>query len=302
MAVRYARLWPLVVLALALLFTQLEPEPTRALPWLAAWAVWTVHIGLGLMLAVLATRATARFSGLDRRGPWPRLLLGGVLGSLAFAPLALGFERVFPVPIDGAADGLLGRWEAAGGVLALLAEWLQLAPSYLITWCLLNLVPLAPALVGTEAPAPASAPVDAGPPIDADPAGDTAEPGPTPSEPEIPAADASAGEVFFSTLPVAIGRDLVRIDADLHYLQVRTALGRATVLGSLAEVEAALAHAGLRVHRSHWVAFAHLRRVSKSAKGWACELRNGDRVPISRRRLAEVRERLGSGFVIDPMG
>ena len=85
-------------------------------------------------------------------------------------------------------------------------------------------------------------------------------------------------------------------------VQVRTALGRATVLGSLAEVEAALPDAGLRVHRSHWIAFAHLRRVSKSAKGWACELRGGERVPISRRRLAEVRERLGSGFVIDPMG
>ena len=302
MAVRYARLWPLVVLALALLFTQLEPEPTRALPWFAAWAVWAAHIGLGLMLAVLATRATARFPGLDRRGPWPRLLLGGVLGSLAFAPLALGFESVFPVPTEGAADGLLDRWETAGGALAVWAEWLQLAPSYLITWCLLNLVPLAPALVGPPAPGAASAPADAAPPIDADAAADPLEPGPSPAEPAAAPADASAAEAFFSSLPAAIGRDLVRIDADLHYLQVRTALGRATVLGSLVEVEAALAQAGLRVHRSHWVAFAHLRRVSKSAKGWACELRNGDRVPISRRRLADVRERLGSGFVIDPMG
>jgi len=300
MAVRYARLWPLVVLALALLFTQLEPEPTRALPWLAAWAVWTVHIGLGLMLAVLATRATARFSGLDRRGPWPRLLLGGVLGSLAFAPLALGFERVFPVPIDGAADGLLGRWEAAGGVLALLAEWLQLAPSYLITWCLLNLVPLAPALVGTEAPAPASAPVDAGPPIDADPAGDTAEPGPTPSEPEVPAADASAGEVFFSSLPVAIGRDLVRIDADLHYLQVRTARGRAAVLATIATAERALGELGLRVHRSHWVSLRHVARLARTARGNVLILSDGSRVPVSRRRAAEVQARLGRDFVVDP--
>ena len=72
-------------------------------------------------------------------------------------------------------------------------------------------------------------------------------------------------------------------------------------LALVAEVEAALPDVGLRVHRSHWIAFAHLRRVSKSAKGWACELSGGERVPISRRRLAEVRERLGSGFVIDPM-
>ena len=301
MAVRYARLWPLVVLVLALLFTQLEPEPTRALPWFAAWAVWTAHIGIGLMLAVVATHATSRLPLMDGRGPWPRLLLGGVLGSLAFAPLALGFDRLFPVPMDGPADDLLDRWEASGGAFALLAEWLQLAPSYLISWCLLNLVPLAPALVGPAVPGSAVAPV-ASLPVGDDSAEDlAAEPRPVPKGPEPSLGGITGGDAFFARLPAAIGRDLVRIDADLHYLQVRTALGRATVLGSLAEVEAALPDAGLRVHRSHWIAFAHLRRVSKSAKGWACELRGGERVPISRRRLAEVRERLGSGFVIDPM-
>ncbi len=298
MTAHYARIWPIVVIVLALLFAQLEPEPTRALPWFAAWAVWTVHIGVGLALAILATHATARSSVLSEAPAWSRLLVGGLLGSLAFAPLALGFERLFPMPAESPPDDVLDHWEAAGGGLALVAEWLQLAPSYLVSWALLNIVPLAPTVI-REPAAPAGG--SATPPlvggndsinagiIDAAsvPAHDTPEPVASP---------------FFERLPAAIGRDLVRIDADLHYLQVRTTLGRATVLGSLAEVEAALPEAGLRVHRSHWIAFAHLRRVSKSAKGWACELRGGERIPISRRRLAEVRERLGSGFVIDPMG
>jgi hypothetical protein len=298
MTLRYARIWPLVVIVLALLFTQLEPEPTRALPWFAAWVVWTAHIGLGLALAVAATHALARVPALAAAPAWSRLLLGGLLGSLAFAPLAFGFERLLPMPPEGPPDDALDRWEAAGGVLAVVAEWLQLAPSYLVSWCLLNLVPLAPTVISESLPA-ALAPALAG---DA-PRADAVD---APGAATAPAAadrDGAAQNVdFFARLPAAIGRDLVRIDADLHYLQVRTVLGRATVLGSLGEVEAALPDAGLRVHRSHWIAFTHLRRVSKSAKGWACELRGGERVPISRRRLAEVRERLGSGFVIDPMG
>ncbi|MFO0394397.1 MAG: LytTR family DNA-binding domain-containing protein [Lysobacteraceae bacterium] len=298
MTAHYARTWPIVVIALALLFAQLEPEPTRTLPWFAAWAVWIVHIGVGLALAIVATHATARWSILSAAPAWSRLLVGGLLGSLAFAPLALGFERLFPMPVESPPDDVLDQWAEAGGGLALVAEWLQLAPSYLVSWALLNLVSLAPTVIREPSAAPAggasippeveeSDGIDAGI-VDAaiEPAHDT---------PEL------AASPFFERLPTAIGRDLVRIDADLHYLQVRTALGRATVLGSLAEVEAALPEAGLRVHRSHWIAFAHLRRVSKSAKGWACELRGGERVPISRRRLAEVRERLGSGFVIDPM-
>jgi hypothetical protein len=299
MTLRYARIWPLVVMVLALLFAQLEPEPTRALQWFAAWAVWTAHIGVGLALAIAATGATARVPALRNAPAWSRLLVGGVVGSLAFAPLALGFEALLPMPAEGPPDDALDHWESAGGVLALVAEWLQLAPSYLVSWTLLNLVPLAPTLISAptlDARVATDRPEDVG----------RVEPSATASATNVDASGITAdgtevSAAFFLRLPAAIGRDLVRIDADLHYLQVRTALGRATVLGTLAEVEAALPDAGLRVHRSHWVAFAHLRRVSKSAKGWACELRGGERVPISRRRIAEVRERLGSGFVIDPM-
>ena len=295
MTAHYARTWPIVVIALALLFAQLEPEPTRTLPWFAAWAVWIVHIGVGLALAIVATHATARWSILSAAPAWSRLLVGGLLGSLAFAPLALGFERLFPMPVESPPDDVLDHWAEAGGGLPLVAEWLQLAPSYLVSWALLNLVPLAPTVIREPSAAPAGG--ASIPPVVEEVEEVDAGNGDAPITP-TPEPLASS---FFERLPTAIGRDLVRIDADLHYLQVRTALGRATVLGSLAEVEAALPEAGLRVHRSHWIAFAHLRRVSKSAKGWACELRGGERVPISRRRLAEVRERLGSGFVIDPM-
>jgi hypothetical protein len=99
--------------------------------------------------------------------------------------------------------------------------------------------------------------------------------------------------------PPALGDEVLSVRADLHYLHVSTALGRATVLGTLAAVEAHFGEAGLRIHRSHWVARRAIRRVASGANGWRCELHDGQRLPISRRRVAEVRALLGRDFVLE---
>jgi DNA-binding LytR/AlgR family response regulator len=91
----------------------------------------------------------------------------------------------------------------------------------------------------------------------------------------------------------------VSIQADLHYLHVRTTRGRATILASMSAAETALGELGLRVHRSHWIALAHVARVARTARGTILILSDGARVPVSRRRSAEVQARLGRDFVID---
>jgi DNA-binding LytR/AlgR family response regulator len=100
---------------------------------------------------------------------------------------------------------------------------------------------------------------------------------------------------------LGLGDEVLRVTADLHYLHVSTVLGRATVLGSLAAVEAHFGASGLRIHRSHWVARRSIRRVARTAGGWQCELQDGQRLPISRRRVAEVRALLGSDFVLEAL-
>lgn len=113
------------------------------------------------------------------------------------------------------------------------------------------------------------------------------------------AGRADAFEGLLDRLPLAIGRQLVSISSDLHYLQVVTRRGRATVLGSLAEAEAELGARGLRIHRSHWVALDAVRRLRRNAQGWRCELHDGRALPVSRRRAAEIKQRLGKDFVIE---
>jgi hypothetical protein len=274
---------------LALLFAVLQPPTTQPLPFWQAWLHWWLHVSLGLALAVAAATALGRHRGAASM-PLPVFLLtSGALGVVAFAPLALALESWLPQAAEADAPDRLDRWEAAGGAWAVLAEGLQLAPSYLASWFLLN---AGPVLAGRAAPAYASALADE--PATASAAPATGVPVETTGEPAGDRVRASP----LDRLPPAIGRDLVSISADLHYLHVVTTRGRATLLGSLSHVEADLADHGVRLHRAHWVALAQVRRLVKSERGWRCELRDGRRLPVSRRRVGDVRARLGKDFVV----
>lgn len=296
----------IVVLGLTALFTMLDPPPSAALSWPAKAIFWLLHIGVGMLMAVMATAGLARCFPEHR--PYRAailILLGGLLGSLCFAPVSLAIESLWPGETSAEEpDDWLDLWEQRGGAWALLAEWLSLLPPYLSSWLLIHALPL-----GSQWARPAERPESMPPPpespavrerSEARPETPAAEPAPastpTPTATAFPAGNARD---FLAALPPAIGQDLVAIQADLHYLQVRTTRGRAMVLASLGTAEQALADRGLRVHRSHWVALAHIRRLARSADGMLLVLSDGSRVPVSRRRASTVKERLGHSFVVE---
>jgi hypothetical protein len=317
-AIRINRLLPFVVAALALLFAVLDPPASRGLSFAPALGFWLLHIGIGMLTAVRATEWLGDTRTVAGWHPWLRLFAGGVVGSLLFAPLALALDMLLaPTAAGQPADDMLDHWEAAGGLLALLAEWLQLLPSYIASWLLMNAVLQAASSTDTPSADPGAA-LDLGRRSTAasgEPMVACSQPVPEPvaAAPVETPADIDSGPApavgdradvgrvaFLAQLPPAIGVDLIAIQADLHYLQVRTMRGRATVLASIATAEAALGASGLRVHRSHWVALAHVVRVARTARGSFLMLSDGSRVPVSRRRVSEVQARLGRDFVIDP--
>mgnify|MGYP000403591025 CR=1 FL=1 len=191
-----------LTLCLALLFAILEPQSSRGLVFGWALGFWLAHIGCGLLLAVVAARVLTRCSALHTWPAWLQLLLAGLFGSLAFAPVALGLGAMFPSTSDTMmSDDWLDVWELAGGWQALVAEWLQLLPSYLCAWMLINAVPL------VQMAAPNLVPAQAQPVLDSDTRA-------------VNPPDASTD--WLNQLPIAIGRSLLRIEADLHYLKVFT--------------------------------------------------------------------------------
>jgi hypothetical protein len=302
--------WLGVSLALAVLFSQLDAGATRGLPMPVAFGVWFAHAAFGLGCAIAATRWIGARAVARRLPPLVRLLFGGLIGSVLFAPVALGLETALPQPVDDPPDGLLDLWEARGGLWLLAAEWLRLLPPYLTSWALLNVVPLRAARRPDLLPSVGPGADPASPDAVASP--DAAAPAPEnlalppAATSTIAAADARSGDDampgLLARLPPAIGTELIFVQSDLHYLSIRTTRGRATVLGTLAEVEAEWGQLGIRVHRSFWVATAHVRTVKRTANGWCCILSDQTKVPISRRRAGAVKAALGVDFVQETGG
>ncbi len=266
---------------MALLLAVIRPGSTAHLGFVQGLAHWLLHITAGLICAILAMQI---IQALTRKSsPVLLLLLSGSLGAWLFAPLAFGLEQWFPNSPPELDVGMLDRLEARGGALAVLAEGMQVWPQFLLVWIVLNLPPvLARFSAADKTP---SAPDKTG----SAPA--TTSDKPSKSTPE------SFDSRLLDRLPPAIGRELVSASSDLHYLNVHTTQGKAMIIGSLNALEEDLPDGGIRIHRGHWVAVEQVRRVDRSGRGWICETSDGRKLPISRRRVGEVRERLGSGFV-----
>lgn len=155
-------------------------------------------------------------------------------------------------PLALVLDGLFGFVDGAEGALlpALAEEFLVLAPVVLLVWLGLNATRL------NRLP----------------PARRT-EDNPPPGIPE-----------FWDRVPRSLGRDLVALSAELHYLRVRTTLGEALILYPFGRAVESLraGGSGLRIHRSHWVAAAHVRAVARRGQGGLCTLSTGLVLPVSR--------------------
>lgn len=275
----FAQRLVLIGAALTALFVVIAPESSEPLALLPRTLFWALHIGLGLAAAVVTARfLVQRYASLR---DWRLVVASGLCGALIFAPIAVGLESLFPLAPDGPADSWADRFAAGSTLGTVLIEALELVPPFLCAWLLINLESISPAL-RTQ--------VDSNADTDTD---DTS------SSAEVP-RQAEKRNAIQERLPPAVGHDVVAISSDLHYLQVMTRAGRATILGSLAEVDACFGDAGLRVHRSHWVLLEAVVRLRKSGSGWQLDLAGNHSVPVSRRKRTEVLQLLGDDFVRKP--
>ncbi|GLR53194.1 LytTR family transcriptional regulator [Shinella yambaruensis] len=79
-----------------------------------------------------------------------------------------------------------------------------------------------------------------------------------------------------------------------HYTQVTTSRGRELILLRFSDALAECGDTpGLRVHRSHFVADAHVDRLLRTEGRLAILLKDGQEVPVSRSRVEAVRARWG---------
>lgn len=162
-----------------------------------------------------------------------------------------------------AMDALFGLGGAGpdDGDETLLAEYANIAPILTVIWVALN----AGRMLRLHTPMPAAAP---------------ATPAPAP---------------FWRTLPQALGRDLVALSAELHYLRIRASAGNDLVLYAFGTALNDMREAdGLQVHRSHWVMLPHVRRVERVGQRAVCHLSDGSTVPVSRAYRSALEQALAA--------
>ncbi len=111
-----------------------------------------------------------------------------------------------------------------------------------------------------------------------------------PSTQAAPDATETAQAPFLDRLPSDLGRDLVFLKVDDHYIDVYTVAGHAIILMRFADAVAELGDYGMQVHRSYWVAHRHIEGMSRQGGRMRLRLFGGHVVPVSRRYHGVVRE------------
>jgi hypothetical protein len=113
--------------------------------------------------------------------------------------------------------------------------------------------------------------------------------GSTPSPPPIP-PPIKRDTRFLDRLPARLGRNLLCLQMEDHYVRAHTDLGSDLILTPLKDAMAELAEIdGLQVHRSWWVAKSAVAAPIVKGRNYALRLTNGLEVPVSRASVAKAR-------------
>jgi hypothetical protein len=87
---------------------------------------------------------------------------------------------------------------------------------------------------------------------------------------------------FHKRLTADLGRDIISLSMQDHYVEVTTTQGKDMLLIRFADaLNEISALPGQRIHRSHWVAAAHLTALDKDGPRHVATLSDGRKLPVS---------------------
>lgn len=90
-------------------------------------------------------------------------------------------------------------------------------------------------------------------------------------------------EFFYNRLPKKLGRDIISLNAQDHYVEVKTTLGNELVLMRLSDAISELSDLeGFQTHRSWWVAKKHIISIQSNDSKKYLKLTDQTLVPVSR--------------------
>lgn len=101
-----------------------------------------------------------------------------------------------------------------------------------------------------------------------------------------------AGYRFLNRLPAELGQNLLCLSMEDHYVRAHTDKGNSLVLMRMSDAMEELSdYPGTQTHRSWWVAYAAIKKVSKEKRRHLVHLHNGIEAPVSQTYVEKLREK-----------
>lgn len=260
------RYFAVLALVLGLLFALIGGEDDDGISLLRSIVQWQLQSCVPMALLLLTHIQCSKLNVFDRLGPWSQLMISGVLGAALFAPFALALDiHLFSTT----AEGFNGR--------ELFDEFLNLAPPVVLTWVAIN----APFILGFRLRASAA---------DATAVPSRSDSGGIAEHQALPPPDSSPA--FLMMVAPEDRGPVIYLQAELHYLAVITQQRRSLILYNLRDAIGEMNVTGLQTHRSFWVNLAAVETYKRSGRQGTLTMKNGDQVPVSRRRITAVEKAL----------
>ena len=267
---------------LTLLFTLMEPESSYGLNFFQRLLFWFLQISAALLGLMFASYVTTKMP--PKQFPlYLLLLISGLLGAVLVSPIFASIDYWFP-GLEDEPDSWVDMLDQKGPFFRVVSEFLEVTPGIITLWFLINI----PLLLKVTYKLPNEK--DNTPERHSRPK--------TEKELELEKRKKLKAE-FYERLPKVLGRDIISISSELHYVNVKTTKGNTLILGALNQIAHALDDEGILIHRSHWVHKDHVIRVHISGSDAWCEMPYGAKLPISRSKRKLVKLYFGNETNID---
>ncbi|MGB5984571.1 MAG: hypothetical protein WBG37_04635, partial [Desulfobacterales bacterium] len=187
-----------------LIFTALKPEGTQGADLFSRLIVWSLQVGTLLPMLIGLHIWLQSASSFNRLNPWLKLLFSGILGSLLFAPLGLVIDHLFGLEADYAVTSL---WRL---IVLFTDESLSILLPVTLTWVAINI----PRVLRLNFAEMETSQAEG-------------------KKMEVRAIRPQHSKEILRLLPAAIGKDVVYLKSELHYLRVVTEKGETLILYNL---------------------------------------------------------------------
>jgi hypothetical protein len=208
----------------------------------------------------------------DKQNPWLKLFVSGLAGSVLFSPIALGLDFLWlNEALPSQLPSLMAAW---------VDEFIAITPPITLSWIAIN----APWLLGLRFAKQNK---------DNDPA--NKEPSASNYVQEKPETEEQCSDGFATLLMHTPLCEILYIQSELHYLSVVGQSGRELILYNLKDAIAEMPrNLGIQTHRSYWVSYDNIIRLSKDGRQGSVVMKNGDKVPVSRSKFDTIKSTLDS--------